>query len=150
MRLRSELEKYAKSQNSILHHLNLLLEPQKKAIEYPGVDQANTRKQEMQHYPQGLDKPFFPIKHNIIPPYTCNFADCSDGPDGEDFPDGVRDIHPRIGSEDVIQAFCSGGLTVFQNRADGSQSFDQEWEGYTRGFGNPRGKNIITLINIHQ
>ncbi|XP_056459498.1 angiopoietin-related protein 4-like [Gadus chalcogrammus] len=64
---------------------------------------------------------------------------------------GVYTIQPA--SSDPFSVLCEinsdGGWTVIQKRHDGSQSFDQLWESYQKGFGHLNGEFWLGLDRIH-
>ncbi|XP_070688045.1 angiopoietin-related protein 4-like [Pempheris klunzingeri] len=64
---------------------------------------------------------------------------------------GVYTIRPE--SSQPLNVLCEmtseGGWTVIQKRLDGSQSFNQLWESYKRGFGSLNGDFWLGLENIH-
>ncbi|XP_029987263.1 angiopoietin-related protein 4-like [Sphaeramia orbicularis] len=64
---------------------------------------------------------------------------------------GVYTIQPE--NSKPFSVLCEmtseGGWTVIQKRHDGSQSFNQLWDGYKRGFGRLTGDFWLGLDNIH-
>lgn len=64
---------------------------------------------------------------------------------------GVYTIQPE--NSQPFNVLCEmtseGGWTVIQKRYDGSQSFNQLWENYKKGFGSLNGEFWLGLENIH-
>ncbi|XP_077573965.1 angiopoietin-related protein 4-like [Stigmatopora nigra] len=64
---------------------------------------------------------------------------------------GIYTIHAQ--NLPPFQVYCDmnleGGWTVIQRRTDGSQNFNQNWEGYKKGFGSLNGEFWLGLENIH-
>ncbi|XP_059923864.1 angiopoietin-related protein 4-like isoform X2 [Gadus macrocephalus] len=64
---------------------------------------------------------------------------------------GVYTIQPAF--SDPFSVLCEmnsdGGWTVIQKRQDGSQSFNQLWESYQKGFGHLNGEFWLGLDRIH-
>ncbi|XP_029285325.1 angiopoietin-related protein 4-like [Cottoperca gobio] len=64
---------------------------------------------------------------------------------------GVYTIQPE--SSQPFNVLCEmtseGGWTVIQKRQDGSQSFNQLWESYKKGFGSLNGEFWLGLENVH-
>lgn len=64
---------------------------------------------------------------------------------------GVYTIQPE--NSQPFSVLCEmtseGGWTIIQRRHDGSQSFDQLWDDYKKGFGSLNGEFWLGLDNIH-
>ncbi|CAN9500355.1 unnamed protein product [Ophioblennius macclurei] len=64
---------------------------------------------------------------------------------------GVYTIQPE--NSQPFSVLCEmtseGGWTIIQRRQDGSQNFNQLWDGYKKGFGSLNGEFWLGLDNIH-
>ncbi|XP_029938508.1 angiopoietin-related protein 4-like [Salarias fasciatus] len=64
---------------------------------------------------------------------------------------GVYTIQPE--NSQPFSVFCEmtseGGWTIIQRRHDGSQSFNQQWDDYKKGFGSLNGEFWLGLDKIH-
>ncbi|XP_004717424.1 angiopoietin-related protein 4 [Echinops telfairi] len=64
---------------------------------------------------------------------------------------GLFQIQPKGSPPFLVncEMAADGGWTVIQRRQDGSVNFDQPWEAYKAGFGDPQGEFWLGLEKVH-
>uniref|UniRef100_A0A8C6TP11 Angiopoietin like 4 n=1 Tax=Neogobius melanostomus TaxID=47308 RepID=A0A8C6TP11_9GOBI len=84
--------------------------------------------------------------------YACFAKDCHELFVQGQRKSGVYTVQPE-NSQTPFSVLCEmtpgGGWTVIQKRSDGSQSFDQTWDSYRKGFGSLNGEFWLGLDHIH-
>ncbi|KAM4889198.1 angiopoietin-related protein 4 [Thomomys bottae] len=77
--------------------------------------------------------------------------DCQELFEGGQRKSGLFQIQPQGSSPFLVncEMTSEGGWTVVQRRQDGSVDFNQPWEAYKTGFGDPKGEFWLGLEKMH-
>ncbi|KAM9687508.1 angiopoietin-related protein 4 [Trichechus inunguis] len=160
------LQMQLKAQNSRIEHLFQKVAQQQRYLEKQRLRIQNLQSQVGLLAPTHLDhevaktgrrKRLPKMAQQVGPAYNTSRLhrlprDCQEVFEEGERRSGLFQIQPRGSPPFLVNCEMNsdGGWTVIQRRQDGSVDFDQPWEAYKAGFGDPQGEFWLGLEKVHR